>query len=286
MSSREASSIRPSASGGPSIRTVSGSSSSSARSSERAEPGPWWRIPKTVCVTAPGRRGRARPSRRARAPPPPGTPARSPCPGPGPARPRRSGRPRGPRATATPSPKWVASASPLVTTLIASAVESVPDGDLIFVRPSSVTPARSSRKIVTTRRISSSAEVAGGSSSVAPTASRRSRTISTSSSALSGSGQHDGVEAPPHGARQVVDAAVAVVGGGDHVEALDGLDLLVELGDRERLLGQDRDQRVLHVGRDPRQLLDARELARAPSPGSTGPGTSASRDGPSASSRA
>src|SRR5918995_5961888 len=49
MSSLAASSMSWSASGGPSIRTVSGSKSSSARSSERAEPGPWWRIPKTTC---------------------------------------------------------------------------------------------------------------------------------------------------------------------------------------------------------------------------------------------
>ena len=50
------------------------------------------------------------------------------------------------------------------------------------------------------------------------------------------------------GAGQLVDALVAVVGGGDDVEALGGLDLVVQLGDRQRLLREDRDQRVLHVG--------------------------------------
>ena len=100
-----------------------------------------------------------------------------------------------------------------------------------------------------------------------------------------GQGQHDGVEAALERRRQVVDALVAVVGGGDDVEALLGLHLVVELGDRQVLLRQDRDEGVLHVGRDAGQLLDADErpvsMARI-----TGLGTSAARVGPSASSRA
>ena len=39
-----------SASGGPSIRTTSGSSAASAARTARAEPGPWWRTPKTAVV--------------------------------------------------------------------------------------------------------------------------------------------------------------------------------------------------------------------------------------------
>ena len=123
-----------------------------------------------------------------------------------------------------------------MTTEIASAVESVPDGDLSFVRPSSVTPERSSRKIVTTRRISSSAQVAGGSSSVAPIDVQPQLDDLDLLLGAVGQRQHDRVEAAPHGGGELVDAAVAVVGGRDHVEALDRLDLVVELGDRQRLL--------------------------------------------------
>ena len=46
ISSDAASGIRSSPSGGPSIRTASGRHSSSAASRLRAEPGPWWRMPK------------------------------------------------------------------------------------------------------------------------------------------------------------------------------------------------------------------------------------------------
>src|SRR5690606_13864943 len=65
-----------------------------------------------------------------------------------------------------------------------------------------------------------------------------------------GQRQHHGVEAPAQGAGQIVDAAVTVVGGGDQVEAADRLDLLAQLRYRQRLLGQDRDERVLHIGGD------------------------------------
>jgi hypothetical protein len=78
---------------------------------------------------------------------------------------------------------------------------------------------------------------------------------------VGGDGQHDHVEAPLQRRRQVVDAPVAVVGRGDHVEALGRLDLVVELGDGERLLRQDGDERVLHVGGDAGQLLDAGDAA-------------------------
>ena len=76
-----------------------------------------------------------------------------------------------------------------------------------------------------------------------------------------GQRQHHGVEAAAQRAGEVVDPAVAVVGGGDEVEAADGLHLLPQLGDGQRLLRQDRDQRVLHVGRDAGQLLDPGGLA-------------------------
>jgi hypothetical protein len=76
----------------------------------------------------------------------------------------------------------------LVTTEIASAVDSVPLGDFSFVRPSSVTPPRSSRKMVTTRRISSAPGASCGSSSARPSWDTRRATISTSSSTPAGTG--------------------------------------------------------------------------------------------------
>ena len=97
--------------------------------------------------------------------------------------------------------------------------------------------------------------------------------------------QDDGVEAPSEGGRKLVDAAIPVVGRRDHVEAVDRLDLLAELRDRQRFLGQDRDQGVLDVRRDPGQLLDPDLLAVAAMPTITGLATSAAR-GPSARSRA
>ena len=63
------------------------------------------------------------------------------------------------------------------------------------------------------------------------------------------------------GAGQFVDALVAVVGGGDDVEALARLDLRVQFGDGQGLLGEDGDQGVLHLGGDAGQLLDAGDLA-------------------------
>ncbi len=71
---------------------------------------------------------------------------------------------------------------------MASAVESVPDGDLSLVRPSTVWPDRSSRNTVTTRRISCSAAGICGSSSAALSWATRWVTISISSLSLAGSG--------------------------------------------------------------------------------------------------
>ena len=108
---------------------------------------------------------------------------------------------------------------PLVITEIASALESDPDGDLSFVRPSAVTPYRSSRKTVTTRRISSSAEEPAGSSSEEASVATAAATIATSSSSLVGQRHDDGIEAAAQGRGEFVDALVAVVGGRDDIEA-------------------------------------------------------------------
>ena len=74
-------------------------------------------------------------------------------------------------------------------TEIASAGLSVPLGDFSFVLPSAVLPSRSSRKMVTTRRISSIAGASAGSSNARPKLATRVWTISTSSSAVSGTGK-------------------------------------------------------------------------------------------------
>src|SRR5262245_38164225 len=73
--------------------------------------------------------------------------------------------------------------------------------------------------------------------------------------------QDDGIEPPPEGRRELVDTAVAVIRRRDHVEAVDRLNLLAKLGDRQGLLGQDRDEGVLDVRRDPRELFDPDLLA-------------------------
>src|SRR6185437_12812936 len=74
-------------------------------------------------------------------------------------------------------------ARPLVTTEIASAVDSVPLGDLTLARPSSVTPWRSSRKTVTTRLISSAPCGVSGKPIERPSSATRRATMSTSCSA-------------------------------------------------------------------------------------------------------
>ena len=71
-----------------------------------------------------------------------------------------------------------------------------------------------------------------------------------------GKRQHDGVEPPAQGAGQLVHPAVAVVGRGDEVEPAHRRHLGVQLGHRQHLLGQDRDERVLHLRGHPGELLD------------------------------
>lgn len=144
-----------------------------------------------------------------------------------------------------------------MTTEIASAVDRVPLGDLTLVRPSPVTPSRSSRKTVTTRRISSRPsgaveQVEGAAHLVDAAGDDVDLGVGGG-----GQGQYDGVEAAAQGAGELVDPAVAVVGGGDEVEAADGLHLLAELRYRQGLLRQDGDQGVLDVGGDAGELLDA-----------------------------
>ena len=80
-------------------------------------------------------------------------------------------------------------ARPLFTTEIASAVLNVPLGAFNFVFPSLVAPCRSSRKMVTTRRISSSAGFSAGSCITFSKLSTRRRTMSISSSIVSGKGR-------------------------------------------------------------------------------------------------
>ena len=179
-----------------------------------------------------GRRRRSRPNRHGRAPPPRGTPARPPRRAAGRARRRRRCRRRRRSARSVPSPKWAARARPLVTTEIASAVDSVPVGVFRLVRPSAVTPSRSSRKIVTTRRISSDV---GRDLGQGQRRAELGDALGDDRHLLLGRGrqrQHDRVEAPAQGAGQLVDPPVAVVGRGDEVEALHGGDLGVELGHR------------------------------------------------------
>ena len=148
-----------------------------------------------------------------------------------------------------------------MTTEIASAVDSVPLGVFRLVRPSLVWPSRSSRKIVTTRRISSDA---GGTAGRARAVAELADATGDDGHLLVGGrrqGQHDRVEAPPQGARHLVDAAIAVVGGGDEVEAGDRRHLGVELGDRQHLLRQDRDEGVLDLRRHAGDLLDAHDAS-------------------------
>ena len=144
-----------------------------------------------------------------------------------------------------------------MTTEIASAVDSVPLGDLSFVRPSVgdavaqlAEDGDDAADLVDAvghgRQVEGAADLVDAARDDVDLGlgGRRQR-------------QHHRVEAAAQRAGQVVDPAVAVVGGGDEVEAADRLHLLPQLRYRQRLLGQDRDQRVLHVGRDAGQLLDA-----------------------------
>ena len=127
-----------------------------------------------------------------------------------------------------------------------------------LVRPSAVTPSRSSRKTVTTRRISSTPSGAAGRSSERPIWSTRRETMSTSSSGVAGSGSTTVLNRR----RSALDSsltprsrslAVAM-----RLKPRTAWTSCAQLRDRQRLLGQDRDQRVLHVGGDAGQLLDPR----------------------------
>jgi hypothetical protein len=73
----------------------------------------------------------------------------------------------------------------------------------------------------------------------------------------------DEVEAPLQRRGEVVDAPVAAVGGGDDREPGPGEQevVVVQLGDGHVLLGQDRDEGVLHVAGRPGQLLEASDQA-------------------------
>src|SRR5262249_47460338 len=76
-----------------------------------------------------------------------------------------------------------------------------------------------------------------------------------------GHGQYHGVEPAFERGRQLVNAAVAVGGRRDHVEAFGGLDFFVEFGNRQSLFREDGYQRVLHIRGNARQFLDAGDLA-------------------------
>ena len=78
-----------------------------------------------------------------------------------------------------------------------------------------------------------------------------------------GERQHHRVKTALKCTGKFVDAAVAVVGRGNHVKALNGLHFIVQLGDGQQLFRQDGDQRVLHVGGNAGQLFDAGNLAVA-----------------------
>src|SRR5215218_6198800 len=78
-----------------------------------------------------------------------------------------------------------------------------------------------------------------------------------------GYGQNDRVEAACQCARKLVHALVAVVGRGDHVEALARLDLGVEFRNGKGFLGEDGYEGILNFGRNTGQLLYAAHSARA-----------------------
>ena len=92
------------------------------------------------------------------------------------------------RARSWPSPKCKQSDCPLLMTEMTSAVLRVAVGDLSLSLPSSVRPERSSRKMVTNRRISSLGTLASANSRALPNWFTLVCTISTSSSRLLGRG--------------------------------------------------------------------------------------------------
>ena len=156
---------------------------------------------------------------------------------------------------------------------------------LSLILPSSVTPPRSSRKIVTTRRISSSAGRLGGQLERAPDLGHPLRDDLDLLLGLSGSGRTTVLKRRLSALRQLVDALVAVVGGGDDVEARAPAPRCSSSG-----IGSVFSDRMvisvsctsvgMRVSSSTRAILPA-SIARI-----IGLGTSACSGGPSASSRA
>ena len=294
MPSWPASASSASASGGPSIEHhVGPQSASAAQQRPRADPGPWWRMPKTVgrsvagAQDAPGRRGRSRASRRARGRRSRGTRATPPGPRPGPSRPRRRCRRRRRAGRSTPSPKWAASARPLVTTEIASAVDSVPrrrlelgaavlgdaraqlaeDGD----DPADLVERRPAPPAAPAPR-PSCGDPAGDDVDLL-LGGRRQR-------------QHDGVEPAAQRARQLVDAPVAVVGGGDDVEPLAAPAPRLPSSGTGSVFSDRTVMSASCTSAGIRVSSSTRAIAPVRIARMTGLGTSAASVGPSASSRA
>ena len=168
---------------------------------------------------------------------------------------------------------------------MASAVDSVEDGDLMVVRPSSVTPLRSSRNTVTTRRISSSASSSAGSSRAAPSWATRWRTMATSSSGSSGSGRTTTLNRRLSAADSSLtplsrSLAVAIT-----LKPLRACTSVSSSG-----MGSDFSDRTVMRASCTSDGMRVSSSIRTSVPSSmarnTGLGTSALRDGPSASSRA
>ena len=74
--------------------------------------------------------------------------------------------------------------------------------------------------------------------------------------------QHHRVETASQRRREVIDTAIAIIGGGDEVEAPVRLHLGAQLRHREGLLAEHRDEGVLNVGGHTGELLDPGDPAR------------------------
>ena len=146
-------------------------------------------------------------------------------------------------------------------TEIASAVDSVADGDLRVVRWSWVRPARSSRITVTTRRISESAARSAGSSRAAPRLRTRVVTISTSWSRLSGSGSTTVLNRRRSAEDRSLTPLSRLFAVAMTLNPLTRLHFCVEFGDGQGLLAHDGDEGILHVRRDPGELLHPNQAA-------------------------
>ena len=270
MPGSSASATTSSASGGPSTSTASGASASSAAATLRAEPGPWWRTPKTLTdmTLAPGSAQLSSRQARYRSP----QPWRSLT-----TVSRYSSHTTrswtGSRTTAPVSPAAMSATREAAVAEVPREREPVRhDADRLgraeraarrlqlrgavlgHARPQLPEDRHDAADLVERLELAGQLEL------------RPERRDAAAHDldllvGVVGQRQDDRVEASLERRRQLVDALVAVVRGRDDVEAAARLDLLAELGDRQRLLRQDADQRVLHVGRDPRQLLDAHEPA-------------------------